>query len=701
MFSDTIKQFSGYFDRRSLVAAFFPSLVSWYVIALVFFGWERVSAAFEHAPAPRVVLLLVSFLAVVSVWSVIVRSLQPLLVQMYQGNLQVWFLSSIIYPHRRRHWERRLENLRAHTDKLSKLKPVLDQLRQDLEALNLPTKTDNLGAREQVGIDSLLKSLETYADSGLVSRLRTFIRRTRRPFGVDPDRTAEQLQRATDLVSDMQVWQGNVVPLRRRKFDDPWGRWRPRLHQCCDRIGLMVSQVAEDRVRSERELRRYYPSFTAPAMPTKLGNVLTAVEAYALANYNIDATILWPRLQAALPKDSSDSLQDAKDAMDSMVTLSAHTALLNVVLSAWLTWGVLAHANPSHLPHVLVVGVYLSLFFAVPIVLIAISMRQLGFVRALGAGFAALYGVGGAVLFAIFVAGAAHKNHSSPLYIAANSILYALLCVGFASIFLACIAWPLYEVAVQNALVYADKARTSFDMYRWAVLESLHLQVPANLSEERQMWGQICIFLASGVEPDPNYYSYTVTEATKALVDITPSGLPVPSVELAAMQPISADSITQEQSSIAADPQKGSDDFVQIKDELVGLYPLRSLPPGKPIRRCEVVGDSLVEHTVTVGIGATAAMTLGGTLQTGDFVDIGFVRPTRVDGPSPQPKLFERVLLLNLIPGEAREGDDAKAATALYTLVVVLPESEHLAFEVARASGTMFIHRRSILPAHA
>jgi len=48
-----------------------------------------------------------------------------------------------------------------------------------------------------------------------------------------------------------------------------------------------------------------------------------------------------------------------------------------------------------------------------------------------------------------------------------------------------------YLNAAQSALAYGELLKTAFDLYRWQVLEALHLDLPADLESERELWGEI------------------------------------------------------------------------------------------------------------------------------------------------------------------------------------------------------------------
>jgi hypothetical protein len=60
--------------------------------------------------------------------------------------------------------------------------------------------------------------------------------------------------------------------------------------------------------------------------------------------------------------------------------------------------------------------------------------------------------------------------------------------VGFGGTLLT-IVW--YDVACQGYRVFADLIRSSVDLYRFELIESLHLAAPYGTEEERELWLRI------------------------------------------------------------------------------------------------------------------------------------------------------------------------------------------------------------------
>ena len=65
-------------------------------------------------------------------------------------------------------------------------------------------------------------------------------------------------------------------------------------------------------------------------MPTKLGNVLSAADLRVGKRYQLDAGLIWSRLQPNLPKEFADSLQDSR--MAPLETLGTAPLILTVLV---------------------------------------------------------------------------------------------------------------------------------------------------------------------------------------------------------------------------------------------------------------------------------------------------------------------------------------------------------------------------------
>ncbi|MDQ6659504.1 MAG: hypothetical protein M3Z24_00900, partial [Chloroflexota bacterium] len=234
-----------------------------------------------------------------------------------------------------------------------------------------------------------------------------------------------------------------------------------------------------------RNLSLYYPSEQTDIMPTRLGNVLKAAELYSWKRYRLDAVIIWSRLESGIPDAFSTTLQDAKTSLDLMTTLSAFILLFGLPLAVWTalkTTGVL----PWWIP--------------LTLTLLALSLRLF-----LPAGLAAL----AFILALILIFTVPHPA----LLIVQLQVLLSLL-VGISLLF-----WISYQNAVQAALGYGEKIKSAIDLYRWQVLEGLHLELPKDFEEERKIWETVEGLLVRNYSPDSRYYHYVQKEKTEGKDD--------------------------------------------------------------------------------------------------------------------------------------------------------------------------------------
>jgi hypothetical protein len=90
-----------------------------------------------------------------------------------------------------------------------------------------------------------------------------------------------------------------------------------------------------------RQLRRKYPRKEENALSTSFGNANRAFEEYSASVYDVEAIIIWPRLNALLPKSLIAALDDAR----SQVNCFANVVFLSVCvlcirLVAWCGEGI-------------------------------------------------------------------------------------------------------------------------------------------------------------------------------------------------------------------------------------------------------------------------------------------------------------------------------------------------------------------------
>jgi hypothetical protein len=70
------------------------------------------------------------------------------------------------------------------------------------------------------------------------------------------------------------------------------------------------------------------------------------------------------------------------------------------------------------------------------------------------------------------------------------------------------IAWFFYTASLLNVTKYGNLIRSSYDLFRFNLLEKLHLKLPANIDEEKLMWRKISDFITIGEIYGKQYFNY-------------------------------------------------------------------------------------------------------------------------------------------------------------------------------------------------
>lgn len=101
-------------------------------------------------------------------------------------------------------------------------------------------------------------------------------------------------------------------------------RWRRILEEKDDRLARLNPNLAgqdKERIRLDAELA-LLPEYKN-MMPTYLGNLLRAAEAYSMTRYGLDAIIVWPHLWQLLPEPAQQELRSIRRQLDRAVQLLA------------------------------------------------------------------------------------------------------------------------------------------------------------------------------------------------------------------------------------------------------------------------------------------------------------------------------------------------------------------------------------------
>lgn len=400
MFGTIVNQITGYFDKNTLVSAFFPNLIFWSItisviesLRLGLFGIEREWSTYIGLSSASQALVFIVFLLWIVFSSYLTVTLQPTLIRLYEGywpNVQPF---KVLQNKMCSSWEVQWNQ----------------KNKRDLELEEKRSKLEN----------------------------------------------------------------------KKKENNKP-----EKLKEILDKI----NEIEEERLKIQYEFFYRYPEkkdyenpnrFYLAPMPTELGNVIKAAEVYSLIRYNLDATLIWPRLIPLLPKDFVEYIQNSETPLILMVTLSAFSLVFGIPLSFLIGW--------------------ISPIWVIWWIPLLISVFLL---------FLRLYAISALSLISFLVELLLKANsvQSWPLQFHTFSLLLAATLL---------ISKLSYLIAVNVALDYGDKIRSAFDLYRFKILEGLNLQLPSTLEEELIIWDQVCGLLYRNYKVNSQYYHYVTNDDTK------------------------------------------------------------------------------------------------------------------------------------------------------------------------------------------
>lgn len=202
--------------------------------------------------------------------------------------------------------------------------------------------------------------------------------------------------------------------------------------------------------------QQLYPAVRSEIMPTAFGNILKAAEYYSMENYYIDSVIYWPRLINVISPAYGNKIQDSRNQLSFVVNCGFLAVLFSVCS--------------------LMASVYQCLLCslsaqgrAAPFYFIEISLEQTIYEQ--------------------------------------RALIYA--CIGIMAILFAGIFFRASMVSVSE---FGGMIRSAYDLFRFDLLESLHMELPVDSWDERDMWKNIGNIASRGYrweeEPDPLTYKH-------------------------------------------------------------------------------------------------------------------------------------------------------------------------------------------------
>ena len=167
----------------------------------------------------------------------------------------------------------------------------------------------------------------------------------------------------------------------------------------------------------------------------------------------------------------------------------------------------------------------------------------------------------------------------------------------------------------------------------------------------------------------------------------------VPNADLPAYHLLRAVDLTDKALAASSIPKN----VVAAQSDLIGKYTLVPLPAGKEILDTQVhsVPDpALISNTVAVGIPATPAQVMGGTLEAGETIDILLVSPASETSRGPTPSVFEEILVLDVRAVPESQSAKNGAVSQPFVLVIALPVDQRLDFANASSGAALLVARK-------
>jgi hypothetical protein len=272
-----------------------------------------------------------------------------------------------------------------------------------------------------------------------------------------------ELKRAHALRADRKKIIKKIKRLKRRKeswslagLPEQSGREKARLDQRIKRL-----EARRDVISVQYDQR--YPPYDDLILPTRMGNILRSAETYPLTRWGMDSVPLWPRLiYAASIAPKGDAFLSKVDFSNDQCSFLLNTSLLSSIYAGLALMAALYQGLLLYLRN----GGAQELLYFIPIDL-------------------------------------------QPHIYLQRTVLYIFIsCLGLG------LAWYFYTASLWNVSQYGNLIRSTFDLFRFNLLESLHLPLPENNSDNNQfgekfIWRKINELMNIGEENGSVYLAYS------------------------------------------------------------------------------------------------------------------------------------------------------------------------------------------------
>ena len=482
MFAAVLKQVTGYFDRRAVLSAFFPTLafLAAVILAAAAAGPGIAAAASSWGREPGLIqaVAVSGFLVTVTLLSLLLNSLRPVVDQVFQGDWPAGVAATRPAAWQTARQYRRRARLIAADDALERRETAIAA---ELRALPKPGPQATEGPYDAGQADRELAEAEALLARGTamtpawpeLDGIGAPLTRLAGALAAGPAAAAARIERFTTVTLAAEA-----------------------------ALGSAAEHVREQRARVQQDLFLLFAAHPATVASTRLGNIMRSAEQYPRDRYRLDPVVTWSRLQPLLPGEVSEPLKDAKAAVDILLTSVVYITVTGMSGAVWAGLYAPVPGDPA-LTALAVAAAGLAAAVLVPR-----TGRRAGRLLA-AAGLAAC----------LAAALALGQLTRAPLWLAitGRTAIAVLLAAGVLAL-----ALCLYLGACQAALAYAEQLRAVFDMHRWRVLEQLRLPLPASLSDERKTWESVMRFLYRGDLSGLSPLTYASPQPADPTREVTP-----------------------------------------------------------------------------------------------------------------------------------------------------------------------------------
>jgi hypothetical protein len=325
--SSFLDKISGFFDKPFLVAAVLPILMVLLAILMCAaseFGIVTLVDSVGRVQGSTEAGIGAIMLSVIVVLAFALRTVRGLILAVWSGDHAIWELTGLKTALQRRQARKRAW-LEEVINRPRTWAGAFDSVRNELDA-SVATSEPRPRARwsAQRATESVaLPAIPDPEKERLYQRINTF-------RDVSADRIPERSE-FNNLVREVCTAYRNYEKSSIEYLD----------YLLCY-IAKRVDQIESLPVQTaEAELDCFFGPATTP-LPTTLGNIIRALDAYPFTRYAIEGGVFWPHLQHVIKGDLREDVSNQRMLLDMCLALTSLFALLvatTVFLGPWLFFG--------------------------------------------------------------------------------------------------------------------------------------------------------------------------------------------------------------------------------------------------------------------------------------------------------------------------------------------------------------------------